>query len=132
MWFEKLTGFKEESPDQVRSNIEINGNVLTSKINGLSYQFGNLSVVSLAELKLQLPPLDSFASKIQVEEVIGNIQSFHKEESNNGAFLSTNNGVSWNAINNGISSNTSIKSITICGNSIFAINEGNLIKSTKL
>jgi hypothetical protein len=30
MWFEKLTGFKEESPDQVRSNIEINGNVLTS------------------------------------------------------------------------------------------------------
>ena len=87
MWFEKLTGFKEESPDQVRSNIEINGNVLTSKINGLSYQFGNLSVVSLAELKLQLPPLDSFASKIQVEEVIGNIQSFHKEESNNGAFF---------------------------------------------
>jgi hypothetical protein len=41
----------------------------------------------LAELKAQLPPLDSIALKIQVEEVIGNIQSFHKEESNNGAFF---------------------------------------------
>ena len=70
MWFEKLTGFKEESPDQVRSNIEINGNVLSSKINGASYQFGNLSVISLADLKVQLPPLDSFDSKIQVEEVV--------------------------------------------------------------
>lgn len=87
MWFEKLMGFKEENPEQVRSNIEINGNVLTSKINGASYQFGNLSVISLADLKLQLPPLDSFDSKIRVEEVIGNIQSFHKEESNNGAFF---------------------------------------------
>jgi hypothetical protein len=87
MWFEKLTGFKEESPDQVRSNIEINGNTLTLKINGAYYQFANLYVISLAELKAQLPPLDSIALKIQVEEVIGNIQSFHKEESNNGAFF---------------------------------------------
>ena len=32
MWFEKLMGFKKENPEQVRSDLEINGIILTSKI----------------------------------------------------------------------------------------------------
>ena len=32
MWFEKLMGFKKENPEHVRSDLEINGIILTSKI----------------------------------------------------------------------------------------------------
>ena len=35
MWFENLTGFNEQSPDQVRTNLEVTGNIMTSKINTL-------------------------------------------------------------------------------------------------
>jgi hypothetical protein len=33
-WFEALTGFPEQSPQQVRKNIAIDGPELTSQING--------------------------------------------------------------------------------------------------
>ena len=49
MWFEKLTGFGEISPEQVRQNITINGQVLTSKVNGKAYHFGKLEVPTLTE-----------------------------------------------------------------------------------
>ncbi len=87
MWFENLTGFKEENPDQVRLNLEISGNTLISKVNGAKYNFGRLEVASLDELKNQSPTLETYKSKIHIEEVIGNIQTFHKEKSNNGAFF---------------------------------------------
>ncbi len=37
MWYEKLTGFREESPEQVRENISVNGDLLKSHINGMEY-----------------------------------------------------------------------------------------------
>jgi hypothetical protein len=30
MWFETLTGFKEESPEQVRSKLEVSGSTIQS------------------------------------------------------------------------------------------------------
>ncbi len=87
MWFEKLTGFIEENPAQVRLNIEINGNTLISKVNGAKYTFGSLQVASLDELKAQSPALETYKSKINIEEVIGDVQTLHKDKSNNGAFF---------------------------------------------
>ena len=87
MWFEDLTGFKEENPDQVRLNLKISGNTLISKVNGAEYNFGRLELASLDELKNQSTALENYKSKIHVEEVIGNIQTFHKEIANNGAFF---------------------------------------------
>lgn len=34
MWFETLTGFPEESPQQVRENITVDGKALKSHVNG--------------------------------------------------------------------------------------------------
>jgi hypothetical protein len=87
MWFEDLTGFKEKNPGQVRLNLEISGNTLISKVNGAEYNFGRLEVASLDELKNQSPRLETYKSKIHIEEVVGNIQTFHNEKSNNGAFF---------------------------------------------
>jgi|GEM_PF-5456431 len=40
MWFQKLLGFNEENPDQVRRNIIIEGGKLISKINRKEYTYG--------------------------------------------------------------------------------------------
>ena len=84
-WFEKLTGFTEKSPEQVRANIEIEGSFLISRVNGAKYNFGKLELASLKELINQSPSLKDYNSKILVEEVVGNIQTFHKDIFNNGA-----------------------------------------------
>ena len=64
MWFEDLTGFKEENPDQVRLNLKISGNTLISKVNGAEYNFGRLELASLDELKNQSTALENYKSKI--------------------------------------------------------------------
>jgi len=35
MWFEALTGFREESPEQVRKNMSVDGYLLKSHANGI-------------------------------------------------------------------------------------------------
>lgn len=54
MWFEELMGFREENPDQVRSNIEVDGQTMTSKVNSATYGFGRLETPSLADLRLRI------------------------------------------------------------------------------
>lgn len=87
MWFEKLTGFSEINPNQVRENIEITDNKLISKVNKKEYTFGRLEVLSLAELQEHSKSMSEYDDELQVVEVVGNIQTFHKKESNNGAFF---------------------------------------------
>ena len=41
-WFERLFGFKELDPDQVRSNFTISGETITSTANNQTFQFGTL------------------------------------------------------------------------------------------
>ena len=54
MWFEKLMGFKEISYEFVQQNIEIKENLLISKVNGKSYQFGKLEIPTLKILQNQI------------------------------------------------------------------------------
>jgi hypothetical protein len=87
MWFERLTGFKEKSPEQVRSNIEINGSKLVSKVNGAEFHFGRLTVPSLKELKDQSSLKDFENSSIKVSEIVANVQLLHEDPSNNGSLF---------------------------------------------
>jgi len=86
MWFERLMGFKEENPNQVRENIELKGNKLISKINSAEYIYGNLEILSLRELKRRAYR-NNYKSKIQISEIIGNIQTFHENKENNGVLF---------------------------------------------
>ena len=87
MWFEKLMGFKENNPEQVRENIEIVDNKLISKINNGEFIFGKLETPSLEELRSQSNMLEKYHSQIKVSEVVGNIQTFHKDASNNNSVI---------------------------------------------
>ena len=51
MWFEKLTGFREEFPGQVRENLSVVDGMLKSHVNGKEYQCGILEIPSLWELR---------------------------------------------------------------------------------
>ncbi len=86
MWFEKLVGFKENNPEQVRENIEIIDNKLISKINKREFIFGKLETPSLEYLRTQTN-IEEYHSKIEVSEIVGNIQTFHKAISNNNSVI---------------------------------------------
>ncbi len=73
MWFEKLTGFREENPKQVRSNIDVVENKLISKINGAELCFGKLTIPSLDDLRTKSNLNSLTKETIQLTEVIGDI-----------------------------------------------------------
>ena len=58
MWFERLTGFREQSPQQVRKNISIDGQILKSHVNGKEFTCGVLETPNLGDLR------NSLSSKI--------------------------------------------------------------------
>ena len=86
MWFEDLVGFKEVSPEYVRENISIDGDKLTSLVNGESFQFGTLEIPTLKELKEQSSKVN-YKGKITVKEIIGNVQEIHCDPINNNALF---------------------------------------------
>ena len=51
MWFNNLMGFAQQSPDQVRKNLALDGTRLTSLVNGKSYECGMLQIPKLEELR---------------------------------------------------------------------------------
>lgn len=85
-WFEKLTGFREEHPAQVRGNLELQEDKLISKINGAAYTFGKLEIPSLEELRNSVST-DPYDAKIKISELVGDVQEFHKNPQNQGAFF---------------------------------------------
>lgn len=87
MWFQKLTGFKEESPEQVRENLQVEGEFLTSSVNGKSYRFGQLETPTLAELRSRTSQLNRKTGQIQVSELVANVQTLHLDPTNQHALF---------------------------------------------
>jgi hypothetical protein len=82
MWFKTLTGFSEDSPQQVRENITVEGEVLKSHVNGKVLVCGQLETPSLAELRERVQSSGHESGKISVREVVANVQHLHTDESN--------------------------------------------------
>lgn len=84
MWFEQLTGFKEESPDQVRANLYVEGEHLISRVNNAAFSYGRLDQPSLEELRRTVL-LDQLNGHIKLSEVVADVQKLHTLPENNGA-----------------------------------------------
>jgi hypothetical protein len=82
VWFEKLTGFQEESPEQVYKNISIDGKLLKSHINGKEYAYGLLETPNLAELRKRANYSTNLTKKTSICELVADVQQLHNEESN--------------------------------------------------
>lgn len=85
MWFERLMGFAETSPEQVRESITHEGEFLLSRVNGRRVRCGRLEMPSLAELRATV---DSAATgRASVREVVGDVGQLHREPSSAGALF---------------------------------------------
>ena len=50
-WFEKLMGFQESGYEETRARLEVEGEILRSRINGANYGIGEVGLVSLQALR---------------------------------------------------------------------------------
>lgn len=87
MWFEKLTGFAETSPGQVRESIAVDGDKLTSLVNGKTYVCGRLETPSLGELRRRIDHQPSLRGSLRVREVIADVSALHADEANAGCLF---------------------------------------------
>ena len=86
MWFERLMGFVEESPEQVRANIERDGETLVSRVNGRRVRCGRLEIPSLAELRrFSVSPTQG--GDATATEVVGSVAALHRDPGNAGALF---------------------------------------------
>lgn len=86
-WFEKLMDFEERSPDQVRKNISIEGETLTSLINGNTLAWGRLETPSLGELREHVRSAGGRGGMLSLREVVAEVQELHLEVANGGALF---------------------------------------------
>jgi hypothetical protein len=86
-WFEALTGFPEESPQQVRSNFTVHEKTLKSHVNGRVLVCGELETPTLAELRERAKSNGHAKGKISVRELVANVQHLHTSESNAGSLF---------------------------------------------
>jgi hypothetical protein len=88
MWFNNLMGFAEQSPDQVRRNLTLDGTQLTSLVNGKSYECGVLQIPKLEELRQTVPQqTGNHTRRIKFSETIGNVQDLHFTPENRNALF---------------------------------------------
>lgn len=91
MWFERLMGFVEKTPEQVRSSLNLSEDgILTSNHSDISIQCGKLEIPSLAELRSASANLNVTLvppGPLKVSEVVANVQQLHKDPVNTGALF---------------------------------------------
>ena len=81
-WFEKLTGFHETGPSQVRKNITVDEETLASNVNGNVMVYGRLETPALSELRGRVQAGKRGGGRIAVREVVANVQALHADVSN--------------------------------------------------
>ena len=87
-WFERLVGFRERDPDQVRANLRVEGEYLSSEVNGETFRCGTLGTPSLAELReLTAPVREAGSGAIAVQEVVADVQHLHRSAECDGALF---------------------------------------------
>lgn len=86
-WFKKLTGFAEQSPEQVRANIIVTDNILKSQVNQQTMTYGLLEIPSLAELQQRLSKQTLPLGKMTLREVVADVQQLHVDKANANALF---------------------------------------------
>jgi len=86
-WFDDLVGFREQSGDQVRSMIDVDGDRLQSRANGQEFRCGTLEVISLHDLRKRTTKTQGAGKLLRLSEVVGNVQSLHQPTENAGALF---------------------------------------------
>ena len=87
MWFESLVGFREENAEQVRANIRVDNESMTSSVNGRQMRCGKLETPSLAELRSRVGEIPAAEGTLKLSEVVADVQQLHANPKNAGALF---------------------------------------------
>ena len=78
-WFEELTGFAEQSPEQVRANLSFYSGRICSTVNKRCWNAGRLTLPSLEQLRTIKPHTKG---KLKVRELVADVQHLHTQAEN--------------------------------------------------
>lgn len=85
-WFERLTGFAEESAQQVHENLRVEGEWLISKVNNRRWYYGDFRSPLLHKLRYYQPK-EELLPKLKVRELVADVQQLHANPENAGAIF---------------------------------------------
>ncbi|TWU42217.1 hypothetical protein [Novipirellula artificiosorum] len=80
-WFDELTGFREASPDQVRSQLRVDGDCIV-RLDGKRMAFGMLETPTLEELRQRVDQVRRPTGKLRLSEVVANARDLHANSAN--------------------------------------------------
>lgn len=86
-WFERLTGFREQSYEDTRARLAVEGQQLRSLKNGHSYGIGALELVSLQSLRDRMLESAGLPGRLTVRNVEGNLSAMHEQPEYAGALF---------------------------------------------
>lgn len=86
-WFQKLTGFPEDGPEQVRANLTVDGSTIISKVNGRKMRCGRLETPTLAQLRERVSTINSSGIALSIAEVVDDVQALHMQPEASGALF---------------------------------------------
>ena len=86
-WFEKLTGFREASYLETRAQLEIAGTKLRSRVNGATYDTGELELVSLQTLRERAEAGGHLPGRIRTSVITGDVRPMHRSLETTGALF---------------------------------------------
>lgn len=82
-WFDILTGFPEQSGDDVRSKLRLDGTRFTSNENHRTFDAGTFTTPSLSRLRVNTS--SGVGQHIRVAELVGDVRSLHQDTGNTNA-----------------------------------------------
>lgn len=86
-WFERLTGFREDSYASTQSRLAVEGRALRSLVNGQSYGIGELELLSLADLRQRAQSGTRVPGRARVRIVEGDVRRLHQQPDYVGALF---------------------------------------------
>lgn len=79
-WFKEIAGFQEYAYAETQERFELAGHTLRSKVNGRSYEIGELETPSLGELRQRAASVaDRLAGTLRVSTVTGDVRTIHRD-----------------------------------------------------
>lgn len=85
-WFEELTGIEEESAEQVRRELSVEGDQIVCP-NGKRFAFGRMEMPRLSELQIAAAALENQPSPSTIREQVGDVRQLHADPANTNALF---------------------------------------------
>ncbi len=86
-WFERLTGFREAGYEETRARLEVVDRKLRSRVNGASYETGELELVSLQSLRKKAASGRKPPGRMTTSIVVGDVRRVHQSLEDAGALF---------------------------------------------